>query len=87
MFPMIVGPLMTGLTLGPHKADSCTSLAAKTGQLHSAGCRNPWGNKMEWNGPWCDQSDEWSAHPEIAEALGRWTGSRAAEEDGGKGEG
>ncbi|CAK9008946.1 unnamed protein product [Durusdinium trenchii] len=33
-------------------------------------CRNPWGNKMEWNGPWCDQSDEWSAHPEIAEALG-----------------
>eukprot|EP00913_Durusdinium_trenchii_P011033 g10357.t1 len=41
--------------------------------IHAAelnGVQNPWGNKMEWNGPWCDQSDEWSAHPEIAEALG-----------------
>ena len=33
-------------------------------------CRNPWGNKMEWNGPWCDQSEEWTSHPELAESLG-----------------
>ena len=31
-------------------------------------CRNSWG-KTEWNGPWSDQSDEWQAHPEVAEAL------------------
>ncbi len=34
-----------------------------------ASSRNPWGSKVEWNGPWCDQSDEWSAHPEIAADL------------------
>lgn len=22
--------------------------------------RNPWGNEMEWIGPWSDKSDEWS---------------------------
>eukprot|EP00438_Fugacium_kawagutii_P017294 Skav213691 [mRNA] locus=scaffold491:581753:585257:- [translate_table: standard] len=32
-------------------------------------CRNPWGNKKEWNGPWCDQSEEWTAHPDLADEL------------------
>ena len=31
-------------------------------------CRNPWGH-TEWNGPWSDRCDEWSANPKIAEAL------------------
>jgi len=22
--------------------------------------RNPWGNEVEWNGPWSDQSEEWA---------------------------
>ena len=22
--------------------------------------RNPWGDEVEWNGPWSDQSEEWS---------------------------
>ena len=24
---------------------------------------------MEWNGPWCDQSQEWTAHPDLADEL------------------
>eukprot|EP00930_Biecheleria_cincta_P068982 TRINITY_DN56799_c0_g1_i1.p1 TRINITY_DN56799_c0_g1~~TRINITY_DN56799_c0_g1_i1.p1 ORF type:complete len:699 (-),score=119.91 TRINITY_DN56799_c0_g1_i1:356-2452(-) len=32
-------------------------------------CRNPWGNSKEWNGPWSDQSDEWTANKEVAQAL------------------
>eukprot|EP00437_Effrenium_voratum_P019888 CAMPEP_0181460028 /NCGR_PEP_ID=MMETSP1110-20121109/33129_1 /TAXON_ID=174948 /ORGANISM="Symbiodinium sp., Strain CCMP421" /LENGTH=943 /DNA_ID=CAMNT_0023584565 /DNA_START=32 /DNA_END=2860 /DNA_ORIENTATION=+ len=31
--------------------------------------RNPHGNGAEWKGPWSDQSEEWEANPEIAEAL------------------
>lgn len=31
-------------------------------------CRNPWAH-TEWNGPWSDRCDEWSANPTIAEAL------------------
>ena len=32
-------------------------------------CRNPWGNEIEWNGPWSDRSPEWKANPSIAKAL------------------
>ncbi|CAK9021927.1 unnamed protein product [Durusdinium trenchii] len=32
-------------------------------------CRNPWGNEVEWNGPWSDRHSAWKANPGIAEAL------------------
>ena len=25
--------------------------------------RNPWRNEPEWNGPWCNQSQEWQFVP------------------------
>lgn len=30
--------------------------------------RNPWAN-TEWNGPWSDDDDMWTEHPDIAEEL------------------
>ena len=32
-------------------------------------CRNPWGNEVEWNGPWSDRNSAWKANPSVAEAL------------------
>ena len=33
--------------------------------------RNPWGNEQEWNGPWSDNSKEWSQLPaELKEDMG-----------------
>ena len=31
--------------------------------------RNPWGNEIEWNGDWSDDSDKWIQHPEISKKL------------------
>ncbi len=28
--------------------------------------RNPWGNEKEWNGPWSDESGEWSYLEEVS---------------------
>lgn len=31
--------------------------------------RNPWGNEIEWNGDWSDESHMWRKHPDIAQKL------------------
>jgi len=31
--------------------------------------RNPWGNEIEYKGPWGDKSPEWRQHPHIARAV------------------
>tara|TARA_Y100000389_G_scaffold171916_2_gene179912 strand:+ start:1590 stop:3269 length:1680 start_codon:yes stop_codon:yes gene_type:complete len=31
--------------------------------------RNPWGNEMEWNGDWSDESNLWQKYPHIKEEL------------------
>ncbi|XP_067007656.2 calpain-B [Anabrus simplex] len=42
-----------------------------TGKVHLIRLRNPWGNKVEWNGPWSDTSREWRLIPEhIKEEIG-----------------
>ena len=40
----------------------------EVGGLKLIQLRNPWGSQ-EWNGKWSDESAEWSAHPEVAQAL------------------
>tara|TARA_Y100000389_G_scaffold204970_1_gene261402 strand:- start:2726 stop:4405 length:1680 start_codon:yes stop_codon:yes gene_type:complete len=32
--------------------------------------RNPWGNEMEWNGDWSDDSYLWEHYPDIKKAVG-----------------
>lgn len=31
--------------------------------------RNPWGNYKEWTGAWCDDSEEWTSHPDVAKDV------------------
>ncbi len=31
--------------------------------------RNPWGNYKEWTGAWCDDSEEWTNHPDVAKDV------------------
>ena len=31
--------------------------------------RNPWGKKQEYYGDWCDDSEKWKEHPEVAKAV------------------
>jgi calpain len=34
-------------------------------EVHLVRIRNPWGNEVEWNGPWSDQSEEWANISEV----------------------
>ncbi|CAK9042865.1 unnamed protein product [Durusdinium trenchii] len=50
--------------------------AKQVGDFKMICCRNPWGHG-EWSGAWSDESEEWEANPEVAEAL-----KLEAEDDG-----
>jgi calpain-15 len=44
--------------------------AKEVGDFKLVCLRNPWGNSREWNGAWCDSSEEWENNPEVAEEVG-----------------
>jgi len=41
----------------------------QVGEHRLAQLRNPHGKDREWNGAWSDESDEWTANPEVTEEL------------------